>query len=132
METLYHVADNRSTADYEGAFQTLCEKQKRRSLVFIFTDFELLEEARDLIAHMALLKKRHLPIVVFMRNEGLNSLAEQPVYKQFDRVLRDTAREFQSERRDIFRTLSAMGIPTVESTAEDFAVAAVNRYITLR
>jgi len=131
METLYHVADNRSTADYEGAFQTLCEKQKRRSLVFIFTDFELLEEAQDLIAHMAWLKRRHLPIVVFMSNEGLNALAEQPVYKSFDRVLRDTAREFKEERRDIFRHLSAMGIPNVESTAENFAVAAVNRYMQL-
>ncbi|MCL2215733.1 MAG: DUF58 domain-containing protein [Defluviitaleaceae bacterium] len=132
METLYHVADNRSTADYEGAFRSLCEKQKRRSLVFIFTDFEILEEAQNLIAHMKLLKKRHLPIVVFMRNENLDAMAEQPVYKEFDRVLRDTAREFQDERRDIFRTLHAMGIPNVESTAENFAVEAVNRYMQLR
>ncbi|MCL2841496.1 MAG: DUF58 domain-containing protein [Defluviitaleaceae bacterium] len=132
MEALYHVADNRGTADYEGAFRTLCEKQKRRSLVFIFTDFEILEEAQDLIAHMAILKRRHLPVVVFMRNEGLDALAEQPVYKEYDRVLRDTAKEFQSERKDIFLTLTGMGIPNVESTAENFATAAVNRYMQLR
>jgi uncharacterized protein (DUF58 family) len=131
METLYHVEDNRSTADYGGAFRTLNEKQKRRSLVFIFTDFELPEEARELIAQMALLKKRHLPIVVFMENESLNALTEIPVRKKYDKFLRNTAIEFHAERKQIFRHLSAMGIPNVESKAEEFAIAAVNKYIRL-
>jgi uncharacterized protein (DUF58 family) len=131
METLYKVEDNRSTADYGGAFRKLCEKQKRRSLVFIFTDFELPEEARELISNILLLKRNHLPIVVFMENESLNALTEIPVHKRYDKFLRKTAIEFQSERRDIFRMLSAMGVPNVESKAEDFAVAAVNRYIKL-
>ncbi|MCL1862487.1 MAG: DUF58 domain-containing protein [Defluviitaleaceae bacterium] len=133
METLYHVEDNRSTADVGGAFRVLCEKQKRRSLVFIFTDFELPEEARELVAHIALLKKRHMPIVIFMENESLNSLAEKPIRKgrKFDKVVQTTAVEFRDERRDIFRSLAAMGVPTVESKAEDFALAAVNRYISL-
>jgi len=131
METLYHVSDNRSTADYGGAFRALCDKQKRRSLVFIFTDFELPEEARELISHMSLLKKRHLPIIVFMKNESLEAMTEMPVRKRYDKYVRNTAIEFQTERKDIFRHLSAIGIPNVESKAEDFALAAVNRYIQL-
>jgi uncharacterized protein (DUF58 family) len=131
METLYNVQDNRQTADYGGAFRTLNEKQKRRSLVFIFTDFELPEEARELISYMAFLKKRHLPIVVFMENESLNLLTETQVRKRYDNYLRNTAREFAAERKSIFRNLSAMGIPNVESKAEDFALNAVNRYIQL-
>ena len=132
METLYHVSDNRSQADYGGAFRALCNKQKRRSLVFIFTDFELPEEAAELITHMMHLKKRHLPIIVFMRNEKLDVMADAPANKKFDKILRDTAREFLAERRGIFRKLSAMGIPNVESKAEEFAAAAVNRYISLK
>ncbi|MCL1844788.1 MAG: DUF58 domain-containing protein [Defluviitaleaceae bacterium] len=131
METLYHVEDNRSQGDYGGAFRVLCDKQKRRSLVFIFTDFELPEEATELVSHIMHLKKRHLPIVIFMENEKLNAMADAPVRKKYDEILRDTAREFQAERRGIFRKLSAMGIPNVESKAEEFATAAVNRYIQL-
>jgi len=133
METLYHVEDNLGTADYGGAFRTLCEKQKRRSLVFIFTDFELPEEARELVSHVALLKKRHMPIIIFMENESLNKLAEKPVRagRKFDKYVQSTAKEFQVERKDIFRNLAAMGVPTVESKAEEFALAAVNRYISL-
>ncbi|MCL2372796.1 MAG: DUF58 domain-containing protein [Defluviitaleaceae bacterium] len=128
MEALYHVDDNRLTANYEAAFKTLCNKQKRRSLVFIFTDFEILEEAEDLISHMALLKKRHLPIVVFMENESLNKLAQA----EADPLLQKIAQEFVTERKNIFRSLNAMGIPNIESRAEEFALAAVNKYISIR
>ena len=131
METLYNVTDNRLTADYEGAFRKLCEVQKRRSLVFIFTDFEILEEANDLIQHIKWLKKRHLPIVVFMKNESLDNLINQPVETQSDQILNETAIEFLTERKNIFRNLNAMGIPNIESSAEDFALSAVNRYLML-
>jgi uncharacterized protein (DUF58 family) len=131
METLYHVQDNRQTSDYGGAFRALCDKQKRRSLVFIFTDFELPEEAREMISYMAFLKRRHLPIVVFMENESLQFLTETEVKNRYDKYLKFTAQEFAAERKGIFRNLSAMGIPNVESKAEDFAVNAVNRYIQL-
>ena len=133
METLYNVSDNRQTADYEGTFQTLCERQKRRSLVFIFTDFEILEEAEDLIAHIAILKRRHMPIVVFMENESLTAMAEAPDTKKlYDKVLKQTAQEFHNERRQIIRKLNIMGIPSVESAAEHFTTSAVNRYLQAR
>jgi len=133
METLYHVADNRQTADYEGAFRTLCEKQKRRSLVFIFTDFEILEEAEELITNIAILKRRHMPVVVFMENESLTAMANAPDNtKLYDKVLKQTAAEFHEERKKILRKLNIMGIPSVESKAEQFAVSAVNRYLMAR
>ena len=136
LETLYGVEDNRQIADYQGTFKTLCDRQKRRSLVFIFTDFEMLEEGQELITNIAWLKKKHLPIVVFMKNEGLNSIADTPVAPSkkltYEKVLKDTAKEFAKERKSVFMSLSAMGVPNIESPAEDFALAAVNNYIRLR
>ena len=136
LETLYHVEDNRQIADYQGAFKALCDKQKRRSLVFIFTDFEMLEEGQELISNIAWLKRKHLPIVVFMKNEGLRLMAESKVASSkkvtYEMVLRDTAKDFIKERKSVFISLSAMGVPNIESPAEDFALAAVNNYIRLR
>jgi len=130
METLYHVEDNRQTANYEGAFRALNERQKRRSLVFIFTDFEILEEAEDLINHIAILKRKHMPVVVFMANENLKAMAGAPdPKKRYDKILKQTAMEFVDERKMILRKLNIMGIPCVESNAENFTVAAVNRYL---
>jgi uncharacterized protein (DUF58 family) len=128
METLYHAADTRYTSNYENALKELCERQKRRALVFIFTDFEILEEAEELISHMSWLKKRHFPVVVFMVNEGLTALADD----ENDAVLRETAREFLAERQNIRKSLNLMGIANVESPAEDFTTASVNKYLQMR
>jgi len=130
LETLYHVQDSRQTANYRGAFQALCDRQKRRSLVFIFTDFEIMEEAEDLITHIAILKRRHMPIVVFMENESLAAMAQNSdTPTPYSKLLKQTAQEFHTERRTIIRKLNAMGIPSVESCAEDFTLSAVNRYL---
>ena len=131
MESLYRVEDNRHMANSELAFFHLCEKQKRRSIVFIFTDFEIMEEADELIANITWLKRRHKPIVVFMANEGLDKMANAQARTRKELVLRDTAIEFKSERKDIFRKLNAMGVPNIESPAESFALAAVNKYLRL-
>jgi uncharacterized protein (DUF58 family) len=132
METLYHIPESRSRSDYEGAFRHLCEKQKRRALVFIFTDFEILEEAEALTAHIAALRKRHLPIVTFMKNDNAEALAEQEVYGRKDKILRNTAREYLEERKKIFRLLNAMRVPNMETEAERFTAAAVNKYLAIQ
>ncbi|MDR1664741.1 MAG: DUF58 domain-containing protein [Clostridiales bacterium] len=132
MEALYHIEDSRATSDYESAFKQLCENQKRRSLVFIFTDFEILEEAEALTAHMEMLKRRHLPVVVFMKNENLTALAEQRAYGRKNKILRETAQEFLAERKRIFQTLNALRIPNIECEAERFAAEAVNQYLALQ
>ena len=131
LETLYAVEDNRLTPNYEAAFTELCKKQKRRSLVFIFTDFEIIEEAQDLIAHISILKRKHLPIVVFMENANLNQMAEAEGHTPYDAILQATALEFKGERRGILRKLNAMGIPSIESKAEEFTLSAVNRYLQI-
>jgi len=127
MEALYHIQETRSTSNYEAAFRTLCKRQKRRSLVFIFTDFETLEEASELTAHIAQLKRRHFPIVVFMKNDKLIALSDDK-----DAFVQEVAQSFLEERKQLFRVLNAMTIPNVETAAENFSVTAVNQYLALR
>ena len=127
MEALYHIQENRSTSNYEAAFRTLCRRQKRRSLVFIFTDFETLEEAQELCDHMAYLKRRHFPIVVFMKNDKLIELAGSE-----DEQVKEVAELFLNERKQLFRSLNALAIPNVETAAEKFSLTAVNHYLMLR
>jgi len=127
MEALYHIQETRDTSNYENAFRTLCERQKRRGIVFIFTDFETLEEAKELTAHIAMLKRRHYPIVVFMKNEGLQRLENVP-----DIHVQEVAQNFMAERKQLFRMLNAMSVPNIETEAENFSVATINRYLSLR
>jgi len=127
MEALYHIQGTRDTSDYQTAFLTLCQRQKRRSLVFIFTDCETLEEARALTTGMAQLKRRHVPIIVFMKNDGLIALTDHT-----DRHVQEVAQSFLTERRQLFRTLNVMSVANIETAAEKFSTAAVNQYLSLR
>ena len=127
MEALYHIQESRSTSNYEAAFHALLKRQKRRSVVFIFTDFETLEEAQELTNHMALLAKRHFPIVVFIKNEKLIALCGHK-----DGHVKEVAGSFLDERKQLFRKLNAMAIPNIETSAENFSTAAVNQYLGLR
>ena len=127
MEALYHIQETRDTSNYGEAFRTLCQRQKRRSLVFIFTDFETLEEAQELYTHIEHLKRRHFPIVVFMKNEELIALSNNE-----DPYVQEVANDFLNERSQLFRRLNAMSVPNVETEAETFSVSAVNKYLALR
>ena len=127
MEALYHIEESRATSNYDAAFRTLAARQKRRSIVFIFTDFETLEEGQSLTNHIAQLKRRHFPITVFMKNEKLMELAQSD-----DEFVEEVAQSFLKERGQLFRMLNARSIPNIETSAENFSLATVNQYLLLQ
>jgi len=127
MEALYHIEETRATSNYGAAFRALLRRQKRRSVIFIFTDFETMEEAGELRGYIAQLKRRHFPIVVFMKNDELSRLAEDD-----DDYVREVAESFLDERQQLFHSLRALSVPNIETAAEEFSLAAVNQYLRLR
>ncbi len=131
MEALYHVADTKNTSDYEGAFKTLMLKQKRKSLVFIFTDVETPEEAQLLAENMAMLK-RHVPIMVLMKNEALHTMANATPEDMKGVYSKAMAVEALQKRRRIINMLNAHGAFCIESEAENFTLSVVNHYLALK
>lgn len=131
MEKLYHVTPTKNTANYDGACTTLITRQKRRGLVFVFTDFETMEEANALASSMKLLAKRHRPIIVLIKDEKLVRRAEH--IKDINEVYENAMLlDFLEERKNIIRHLNANGIFCVESQSERFALDTVNYYLRLK
>ncbi|MDR3239787.1 MAG: DUF58 domain-containing protein [Clostridiales bacterium] len=132
MEALYHIQGVKNASDYEGAFYALLNRQKRRGLIFLFTDFETLEEARELAAAVQMLKRRHTPILTLMKNESLHKILDNPRESLETVFQKAMAMNFGEERRDMIRSFNALGIACVESEAEQFTLTAVNRYLAAR
>ncbi|MDR1531347.1 MAG: DUF58 domain-containing protein [Clostridiales bacterium] len=132
LESLYHVTGTKNTSDYEGAFRELTSRQKRRGLVFIFTDFETLAESNDFCSHISILARRHIPIVTLMKNEGLAKIAEGSGGGVLGHIERGVAFDFLAERQTINAALNKRGVLCVESRAQDLALDTVNRYLTLK
>ena len=132
METLYHVKETTHISNYDGVFRDLVAKQKRRSIVFIFTDFETLEEAKMLIGSIGIITRRHIPIIVLMKNESVRSIADstdETLKGFYDKAM---AQDILRERKNIMKALNARGVLCIETDAEKFALAAINTYLTVK
>ncbi|MGD8277048.1 MAG: DUF58 domain-containing protein, partial [Gemmatimonadota bacterium] len=74
-EAVLPLAANMMEPDYAGAFRTLAARHRKRSLVVLYTDVIDARASRALIAHTARSARRHLPLVVALRNDELAGAA---------------------------------------------------------
>jgi uncharacterized protein (DUF58 family) len=100
--------------------------------VFIFTDFETSEEAKELISAIPIVAKRHVPVFVIMVNESLEKITREADTDTKGLFNSAMAESLIAERKKIIRALNQRGIMCVESYAENFAIDTVNRYLGLR
>jgi len=117
---------------YPQAFSRLGQGLKRRSLVVLFTDVIDPGASRSLLAHLAPSARRHLPLVVAMKNPQIETAATSGA--RTDRALaeRAAAEELLDQRA---RTLAAMrrtGVLVADTQASDAAPEVVNSYLDVK
>jgi uncharacterized protein (DUF58 family) len=132
LETLYNVQSEAVEADYTRALSYLSLKNRRRSLIVVFTDLVTLDSAKPLIASMARLAQRHLPLVVTIsdpnvaREVGIVASDSAMLYR------RAVAEMLTDERQVILDTLNRSGVLTVDVPADKLTVSVINTYLELK
>lgn len=132
LELLYNVRSEPVEADYGRALGYLGVKNKRRSLIVIFTDLVTLDAARPLIAYTARLALRHLPLVVTMHDPHIAALARAPAVSAAAVYDRAVAEQLVDERRVILDTLNRAGVLTLDTEADKLSIAVINKYLELK
>ena len=132
LELLYNVRSEPVEADYARALSYLSVKNKRRSLIVIFTDLVTLDAAQPLIAHTARLATRHLPLVVTMHDPNVAALARQPAISAATVYQRAVAEQMVDERRVILDTLNRAGVLTLDVEADKLSIGVINKYLELK
>ncbi|MEO5917901.1 MAG: DUF58 domain-containing protein [Luteolibacter sp.] len=131
---LNHLYDYQTTAapsDFSGAVEQLMARQRRRSLVILLTNLRG-EDGKELIPALQVLKSRHLVLLASMRERVVEDSITQPV-ESFSSALKFLAADrYVQERREILATLGALGILTLDSTAQSFAIALANTYLDIK
>ncbi|MES2660898.1 MAG: DUF58 domain-containing protein [Verrucomicrobiota bacterium] len=131
---LNHLYDYQTTAapsDFSGAVEQLMTRQRRRSLVILLTNLRG-EDGKELIPALQVLKSRHLVLLASMRERAVEDSMTEPV-ESFSSALKFLAADrYVQERREILATLGALGILTLDSTAQSFAVALANSYLDIK
>jgi len=132
LEVLYAVEPQPVEPDYRRALTYLALKQRRRSLVVIFTDLTSGMSMTTLVGQVASLARTSLPLVVTIsdpdvhRAAGLRPQNSQMVYQ------REAAAQMLDERRVVLDTLHRQGVLTLDVPANQLSTAVINRYLELK
>ena len=132
-DALTSVTATMTEPDYAAAFRTLTERNRRRSLIVLFTDVIDVRSSRAVIALSARSSERHLPLVVALRNEQLVA-ASIPSSGATDEQTYESAaaEELISAREDALQTMRQIGVAVIDTAPAGMTAALVNRYLEIK
>ncbi len=131
-EQLYNVEYTESAADYEEALRFLAQKQRRRALVFIFTELFNADEALRFAEAVKHHLGRHLVYAITIRDPRVDALACRMPRQTEDLYLKSAAVKLQQERRRIGKVLSSAGILNSDAAPDQLSLEAVSRYLEMK
>lgn len=132
LELLYNVQGQAVESDYTRALSYLALKNKRRSLIVVFSDLATPDAAGPLISQMARLAQRHLPLLVVMSDPNVTGIAAVEPEQSSQVYERAVAEQLLDERRIILDRLHQAGVLTIDVPADKLSVAVINRYLELK
>lgn len=129
---LYNVEENFVTADYRGALVHLNGKQKRRSLLCIFTELFNTDEALQLAKALKTIARHHIPLVITIKDMRLYELANTEVKESGDVFLKGASLKLLEEREKIGRVFGESGIQAMDIPPDRLSIEVVNKYLTMK
>ncbi|MHB8488497.1 MAG: DUF58 domain-containing protein [Candidatus Dormibacteria bacterium] len=126
------ILPGETEADYDDAFAYFSRWQRRRSLVVIFTDVLDPDQGKALIRQCVRLRRRHLPLVVTVRDPALDDAANTLPRTGDDAYARAVAGGLIADRDDTLRMLRSSGVETIDADARTLSPRLVNRYLDLK
>lgn len=132
-DALTGVAATMTEPDYAAAFRTLTERNRRRSLIVLFTDIIDVRSSHAVIALTARSAERHLPLVVALRNEQLVA-ASIPSLGATDEQTYESAaaEELLSAREAALQIMRQAGVTVLDTSPTSMTAALINRYLEIK
>jgi uncharacterized protein (DUF58 family) len=132
MEVLAEVQPKLVEPDYPGAFRYLAARNRKRALTVLFTDVIDRFASDALVANVATLRPRHLPLAVTLRNPELDAVATQRPGTSRDAYRKAAAEELLHAREEALAHMRRAGVLVIDVTPERAAQAVVAKYLDLK
>lgn len=129
LEAVYDLEGRYSEPDYGAAFRLLGLRQRKRSLVVLFTDLVDPNASQALLSYTTALRPAHLPIFVSVRDPAVLELADRSPCDAADVYDRALATDLLAVRSAALDQLRARGIAVVDSSLGQVPSELVKRYI---
>ena len=118
--------------DYPAAFRYLAVRNRKRALTVFFTDVidDLASEA--LVANVASLRPRHLPLVVTLRNPDLDTIATARPSSVGEAYRKAAAEELLRARNEALAAIRRRGALVLDVQPVQASWSVVDRYLELK
>ena len=132
LDVLAEVEPKLVEPDYPGAFRYLAVRNRKRALTVLFTDVIDRFASDALVANVATLRPRHLPLAVTLRNPELDTVAMQRATTPRDAFRKAAAEELLHAREEALGHMRRAGVLVIDVTPERAAQAVVAKYLDLK
>jgi uncharacterized protein (DUF58 family) len=118
--------------DYPGAFRYLAARNRKRALTVLFTDVIDRFASDALVANVATLRPRHLPLAVTLRNPEIDAVAAMRPDTTRDAFRKAAAEELLYAREEALTHMRRAGVLVIDVTPQRAAQAVVAKYLDLK
>jgi uncharacterized protein (DUF58 family) len=131
-DVLVTVEARRVEPDYPAAFRYLGRQLRRRSLVVLFTDVIDPRSSSVLLEQLAVSARRHLPLIVAMRNTELELAAHAGVDRAGEVFRRAAAEELMQARTVALAGVRRQGVLVADVRPDAAIGEVVSRYLEVK
>ena len=132
LDVLARVEPRLVEPDYPGAFRYLAARNRKRALTVLFTDVIDRFASDALVANVASLRPRHLPLAVTLQNPELNQVAALRPVAAHDAFRKAAAEELLRAREEALGRMRRAGVLVLDVPPARAAEAVVAKYLDLK
>ena len=132
LDVLSEVSARLVEPDYPGAFRYLAVRNRKRALTVVFTDVVDRFASEALVANVARLRPRHLPLAVTLRNPELDAVAAERPVAAAGAYRKAAAESLLQAREEALGHMRRSGVVVLDVPPLRAAEAVVRQYLDLK
>jgi len=132
LEQLYRLEPQLVEPDYDDAFRYLALRQRRRSLVIVFTDLVDPDSSEELLKHVGALHPHHLVLCCTLADPDLLASAHSLPQESGEVYGKAVALGLLADRHSALAYLRHRGVHLVDAPADQLTTETINRYLELK
>lgn len=131
-DKLYGITTNFEESDFGQLYAFMRRKVNKRSLIFLYTNFETLDMLNRQLPFLRMMAKSHIIVVVVFKNTELQDMAKENARNTIDIYNKIIAEKFIYEKSLIIQELNRNGLQTIYTAPEDLSIKSINKYLEIK
>lgn len=131
-EALYHTQTEFQESEFGNLYIYANKHINKRSLIFIYTNFETLDALNRQLAYLRMLNRSHILVVIVFKNTELDELAKSSPHRTIEIYNQIIAEKFIYEKNLIIQELHRNGIQTIYTAPENLTINSINKYLEIK